>query len=147
LTKLMPKKAEWEYNHTCPTPLDSDTKHKVKRCTELHGELAALLTTVDEEGYNIDLTHFDVEKIARKFREFCRLEKDLIKSGFEQYMSHDAGTCWNDVEIWAEDIAQIKEDFEYIDSEAEDESEQSEEDESEQSEEAECSQRKRHKLN
>ena len=94
---------------------------------------------MDEEGYNIDLIHSDVEKIARKFREFCRLERGLEECGFEKYMPHYAGTCWNDMEKWAGDIAQIKEDFEYIDSEAEDESEQSEE--------AECSPRKRHKLN
>lgn len=76
-----------------------------------------LLDTTDEEGYVIELTLFDVEKIARTFRRFNRLQRDLEKRGFEMYMPHYAGTCWNDMEIWADDIQSIKEDFEYEDSE------------------------------
>lgn len=109
----------WRKNHTCPTRLSHETERDIRECAILHEEMAALLDKTDGEGYVIDYVYTDIEDIARTYRRFNRLQRGLEKRGFEQYMPYYAGTCWNDMAIWADEIESLKEDFGYEDSEPE----------------------------
>ena len=85
--------------------------------------MAELLNRTDEEGYNIKYCFPEIEEIARNYRQFNRLQRRLEKKGFEEHVPHYAGTCWNDMELWADLIVSAKEEHGYSDSEPDFESE------------------------